>query len=134
MWDHNENACAVSPAPDMIFVSTGKGARDLGLARGAGLGYNRVGLTTTASPLGGLAVAKHEWMERISVDPRIHGGEPCVKGTRIPASVVVGSIADGDDFETLIKAYPALTPEDIRACLKYAAEALRDSPLLPLGG
>ncbi len=79
-------------------------------------------------------MAESDWMQRISVDPQIHSGEPCVRGTRIPASIVVGSIADGDDFATLMKSYPALTTEDIRACLRYAAEALRDSHLLPLGG
>lgn len=75
-----------------------------------------------------------DWMGRISVDPRVQGGEPCVKGTRVPVSVVVGSIADGDDFDTLLKAYPSLKTEDIRACLRYAAEAVRDSHLIPLGG
>ncbi len=79
-------------------------------------------------------MAKPEWMDKILVDPRIHAGEPCVKGTRVPVSVVVGSIADGDDIDTLIKSYPTLTREDIRACLRYAAEAVREKSLLPLEG
>lgn len=73
-----------------------------------------------------------EWMDRIVVDPKRHGGEPCIKGTRIPVSVIVGSIADGDTVEVLLKAYPSLTPEDIRAALQYAAEVVREAPLLPL--
>ena len=79
-------------------------------------------------------VDRSAWMDRISIDPRIHGGEPCIKGTRIPVSVVVGSIADGDDVEAIRKAYPALAAEDVRACLKYAAESVRDAHWLPLGG
>ena len=73
------------------------------------------------------------WMDRIAVDPRIRGGEPCIRGTRTPVSILVGSIADGDSVETLLASYPGLTHEDLRACLKYAAEALRDAHLLPRG-
>lgn len=75
---------------------------------------------------------RQEWMDRIVVDPKRHGGEPCIKGTRIPASVIVGSIADGDTVGMLLKSYPSLVPEDIQAALKYAAEAVRDAHLLPL--
>ena len=72
------------------------------------------------------------WMDRIVVDPKLHGGEPCIKGTRIPVSMIIGSIADGDTVEVLLKAFPSLVLEDIQAALKYAAEAVRDAPLLPL--
>lgn len=75
---------------------------------------------------------RQQWMERIVVDPKRHGGEPCVKGTRIPVSVIVGSIADGDTVEVLLAAYPNLTPADIQAALQYAAEVVREAPLLPL--
>lgn len=75
---------------------------------------------------------RHAWMDRIVVDPKRHGGEPCIKGTRIPVSVIVGSIADGDTVDVLLAAYPSLTLEDIQAALKYAAEAVRDASLLPL--
>jgi uncharacterized protein (DUF433 family) len=72
------------------------------------------------------------WMDRIVVDPKLHGGEPCIKGTRIPVSMIIGSIADGDTVEVLLVAYPSLVLEDIQAALKYAAEVVRDAPLLPL--
>lgn len=75
---------------------------------------------------------RQQWMERIVVDPKRHGGEPCVKGTRIPVSVIVGSIADGDTVEVLLAAYPNLTPADIQAALQYAAEVVREASLLPL--
>jgi uncharacterized protein (DUF433 family) len=73
-----------------------------------------------------------EWMDRIVVEPKLHGGEPCILGTRIPVSMIVGSIADGDAVEVLLKAYPSLTRGDIQAALKYAAEAVREAHLLPL--
>jgi uncharacterized protein (DUF433 family) len=73
-----------------------------------------------------------EWMDRILVAPKLHGGEPCIRGTRIPVRVIVGSVADGDTVEVLLSAYPSLTPEDIQAALKYAAEVVREAPLLPL--
>jgi uncharacterized protein (DUF433 family) len=71
-------------------------------------------------------------MPRISVDPAVHHGEPCIKGTRIPVSLIVGSIADGDRPEDLLAAYPSLTLEDLQAALRYAAEAVREAPLVPL--
>lgn len=68
---------------------------------------------------------RQEWMDRIIVDPKLHSGEPCIKGTRIPVSIIVGSIADGDTVEVLLNAYPSLALEDIQAVLKYAAEAVQ---------
>lgn len=63
------------------------------------------------------------WRDRISIDPRIHHGKPCIKGTRVPVSVIVGSIADGDTHERIIRSWPQLTAEDIIAALKFAARA-----------
>jgi len=67
------------------------------------------------------------WRERIVIDPAIHHGDPCIKGTRVPVSVIAGSIADGDTPEQLIAAYAQLTVDDIRAALKYAAEAVNNA-------
>jgi len=61
------------------------------------------------------------WRDKISIDPAIHHGEPCIKGTRVPVSVIVGSIADGDTAEEIIKAWPQLSIDDIKAALKFAA-------------
>ena len=55
------------------------------------------------------------WRERIVVDPAIHHGAPLIKGSRVPVTIIVGSIADGDTFEQLIKACPQLTADDIKA-------------------
>jgi uncharacterized protein (DUF433 family) len=48
------------------------------------------------------------WQQRIVVDPEIHHGEPCIKGTRIPARRLVGSLADGLTIEQILAAYPQL--------------------------
>ena len=74
------------------------------------------------------------WRERISIDPRIHHGKPCIKGTRVPVSVIVGSIADGDTPERIIDAWPQLTAEDITAALKFAAVAVGSADLVALHG
>ena len=59
--------------------------------------------------------------QRIVSDMRICGGEPCVKGTRIPIRVVLSHLAAGDSAEQLLKDFPRLTRSDIRACLEYAS-------------
>lgn len=73
-----------------------------------------------------------DWRERIVIDPGIHHGAPCIKGTRVPVSVLVGSIADGDSIDDLLAAYPQLTTEDIYAALKFAAEAVNSTDFIPL--
>ena len=59
--------------------------------------------------------------DRISIDSQICHGQACIKGTRIPAHHIVGMLANGDTFDSLLKVYPNITQEDIRACLEYAA-------------
>lgn len=71
------------------------------------------------------------WRERIILDAQIHHGDPCIRGTRVPVSVIVGSIAEGDDFDTLLNEYPSLTREDIHAALKFAAEAVSSFDTVP---
>ena len=73
-----------------------------------------------------------DWRERIVIDSDIHHGDPCIKGTRMPVSVIVASLADGDTFDQVIDAYPQLTADDIRAALKFAAEAVSTSDFVPL--
>ena len=77
-------------------------------------------------------VTAAEWRKRISADPAVHHGDPCVAGTRVPVSVIVGSIADGDTFEQILSSYPQLTREDIQAALLCAAEAVNRFDLVPL--
>ncbi len=73
----------------------------------------------------------NNWRMRIKVDPAIHHGDPCIAGTRIPVSVVVGSVAEGDDWDQVLASYPGLNREDIQAALLYAAEAVNRFELIP---
>ena len=75
-----------------------------------------------------------DWHKHISVDPEIHHGEPCIKGTRIPVSIIVGSVADGMSFDEIIDAYPQLKKESVQAALAYAADIVRQEVFLPLAG
>jgi uncharacterized protein (DUF433 family) len=65
-------------------------------------------------------------LERISVDPRVCHGQPCVRGTRIMAWLVVQYLANGDSVEEILASYPPLSREDVQACLLYAAEMARE--------
>ena len=76
--------------------------------------------------------AATHWRERIRSDPAVHHGDPCVAGTRVPVSVIVGSVADGDTFEQILSSYPQLAREDIQAALLCAAEAVNRLDLVPI--
>jgi uncharacterized protein (DUF433 family) len=69
--------------------------------------------------------------ERIVIDPRICHGKPIIRGTRMPVSLVVGSLAGGMSFEELEREY-SLTREDIRAALKFAGELVDQEQHHPL--
>jgi uncharacterized protein (DUF433 family) len=72
------------------------------------------------------------WQDRIAIDPEIHHGDPCIKGTRIPVATLVGSLADGMTFSEIRQSYPQLADEDIYAALAYAAEVMRQEIVFPL--
>jgi uncharacterized protein (DUF433 family) len=59
--------------------------------------------------------------ERITFDPKIRGGRACIRGMRIPVSVIVGQIAHGASFEEILEGYPDLEREDVQQALEYAA-------------
>ncbi|WP_347275613.1 DUF433 domain-containing protein [Candidatus Kuenenia sp.] len=60
-------------------------------------------------------------IERITIDPKICSGKPCIEGTRIAVHIILDLLAAGEDFDGIKKAYPNITDKDIRACLNYAA-------------
>lgn len=66
------------------------------------------------------------WRERISVDPLVCHGRACIKGTRIMVSVVLDNVAAGVPEDELLRSYPSLAREDVRAALAYAAELARE--------
>lgn len=77
-------------------------------------------------------MARTTWQTRIVIDPELHHGDPCVRGTRIPVAMIVGSLADGMSVAEVQATFPQLVTEDILACLAYAAEMMRQESLIPL--
>lgn len=62
--------------------------------------------------------------ERITINPDICNGKPVVKGTRITVQTVLEFLAAGDSVENVLEEYPALTREDVQACLDYASRLM----------
>ena len=60
-------------------------------------------------------------LTRITHDPRVMGGKPCVRGMRVTVGMIVGLVASGRAFSEILAAYPYLEDEDIRQALAYAA-------------
>jgi uncharacterized protein (DUF433 family) len=60
-------------------------------------------------------------LTRITADPRVCGGQPCVRGLRIPVALVLKHLAAGQTPEQVLAEYPELQLEDIHECLRYAA-------------
>jgi len=71
------------------------------------------------------------FLERLQADPAICGGQVCIKGTRIPVSLILDMLAGGDTVEELLEGYPTLSREDINAALAYGAK-LAHERILPL--
>jgi len=71
------------------------------------------------------------WSERIIVNPKVCHGTACVKGTRIPASVILDNLAAEISEREIRGQYPTLSPDDIQAALAYAAE-VTGYPLYPV--
>ncbi len=67
--------------------------------------------------------------ERITVDPDQMGGLPCVRGTRVTVSAVVGQLAAGRTIDEVLADYPYLEREDVLAALEYAAAAVSEREL-----
>ncbi len=65
-------------------------------------------------------------LQRITVDPNIAFGKPCISGTRIWVSLILDFLADGLTTQEIIAEYPQLTEEDIRAAIAYGAEMSRE--------
>ncbi len=70
-------------------------------------------------------------IERITLDPDVMGGKPCIRGLRVTVAMVLGLLAAGRSRDEILKAYPYLEAADIDQCLAYAAWRMeeRDAPL-----
>lgn len=64
--------------------------------------------------------------ERIEVNPKILGGKAVIKGTRIPVYLILELLSAGYNFKSIIKAYPSLIEEDIKAAVNYAAQIVKN--------
>jgi len=62
--------------------------------------------------------------DRIALNPKVMLGKPVIRGTRIPVELIVRKLSEGADERALLEAYPNLTPDDIHAALRYAADSL----------
>lgn len=60
-------------------------------------------------------------LQRITFDPTVMGGKPCIRGLRVTVGTIVGLLAAGRTEQDILKAYPYLEPEDLREALAYAA-------------
>lgn len=72
------------------------------------------------------------WQERIIINPEILVGKPVIKGTRLSVEFIIDLLAQGWSEADILRNYPGLTQEDIKACLSYASTALQAEKVYPL--
>jgi uncharacterized protein (DUF433 family) len=72
-------------------------------------------------------------LNRISVDPDICHGKPCIRGTRVMVTVILDNLAEGLPPEEIVAEYPPLVMEDVQAAIAYAAMLTREEEFIPLG-
>jgi uncharacterized protein (DUF433 family) len=72
-------------------------------------------------------------LKRITLDPQVMGGKPCIRGLRVTVGTIVGLLASGQSAEEILRAYPYLEAEDLREALVYAAWRVEEAevPLTP---
>jgi uncharacterized protein (DUF433 family) len=74
------------------------------------------------------------WEDRIAADPDVMAGKPVVRGTRLTVEFIIELLAAGSPEADVLRNYPQLAPDDIRACLAYAGEAVRLYRTVPVPG
>jgi uncharacterized protein (DUF433 family) len=77
-------------------------------------------------------MTREELAKHVSVDPNVCFGKPVIRGTRIWVSLILDNLAEGVSEDEVLRAYPQLTHDDIRAALAFAAEMTRER-VLPVG-
>lgn len=73
-----------------------------------------------------------DWRQRISIDPNVCHGKPCIRGSRIMVSIILDYLKAGESTEAIVEQYPTLTKEDIRAAIGYAAWLAHEEEIQPL--
>ncbi|MCL4545807.1 MAG: DUF433 domain-containing protein [Chloroflexi bacterium] len=77
---------------------------------------------------------REELLQRISIDPNVCSGKPCIRGTRIWVSLILDLLASGLPEQDVLDEYPQLAPEDLLAAIAYGAEMARERYVtLPIG-
>ena len=80
-------------------------------------------------------INREELLARISIDPRVCFGKPCVRGHRIWVSLILNLLASGMTKSEVLRQYPGLEEDDINACIAYGAEMARERFVdIPLQG
>lgn len=77
-------------------------------------------------------MSESDLLQRITIDLRIFGGKPIIRGRRLAVEHVLGMLAAGDTIQTLLDAYPWLEADDVRACLLYARKVVGEERIEPL--
>lgn len=70
-----------------------------------------------------------EKFDRITIDPKVFGGKPCIRGLRFPVSKILDLLAAGMSYEEILSDYPYLEKEDIIQAVKYAAWILQEETI-----
>ena len=70
--------------------------------------------------------------ERIEINPRVCGGQPVIKNTRIPVAVLLEQLAEGESWDAILDGYPELRREDIQATLRYARHSVVHTDIVTL--
>jgi uncharacterized protein (DUF433 family) len=74
----------------------------------------------------GSGMTREELLSRITINPEVCFGKPCIRGHRIWVSLILDFLASGMTVEEILQDYPDLSPEDILACIAYGAEMARE--------
>ncbi len=77
-------------------------------------------------------MTEEKLLERITINPKIFGGKPIMRGRRLAVEHILGMLAAGDNFENILEGYPWLQIEDIQACLLYARRVIGSERIEPL--
>ena len=77
-------------------------------------------------------MARTRLLNRIAIDRNVCHGKPCIRGTRIMVSVILDNLAEGRTSEEIVRDYPPLKIEDVKAAIAYAAELTNEEEILPL--
>ena len=72
------------------------------------------------------------WQQRITLDPRVLGGKPTIRGLRISVEQVLRALGKAVPVDDLLRDYPELEREDIQACIAYAADRVAEERVFPV--